>query len=108
MIKVRAIGNSITHTCKTKNLFNEVKVIIQDTKNSNFDSYSGLWDVIKFKIKDFAIRYGKKNKKINLEEKQKLLKIIEDIKTFQILLRTTGLGKSSSMLRLNSIVYNRH
>ena len=25
----------------------EVKVIIQDTSNSKFDSYSGLWDVIK-------------------------------------------------------------
>ena len=37
----------------------EVKTIINDTNNSSFDSYSGLSDVIKFKIKDYAIRYGK-------------------------------------------------
>ena len=41
---------------------NEVKEIIDETLNSSFDSYPGLWDVIKFKIKDFAIRYGKKRK----------------------------------------------
>ena len=51
----------------------EVKTIINDTHNSNFDSYSGLPDVIKFKIKDYAIRYGKTKSKRNTEEKDKLL-----------------------------------
>ena len=66
---------------RDEDFVNEVKVIIDDTINSNFDSYAGLWDVIKIKIKDFAIRYGKKKKKENQEEKQKLLKVIEDIKS---------------------------
>ena len=57
----------------------EVKTIINDTHSSSFDSYSGLWDVIKFKIKDYAIRYGKTKKKRNTEEKEKLLKYIATV-----------------------------
>ena len=59
----------------------EVKTIINDTHNSSFDSYSGLWDVIKFKIKDYAIRYDKTKKKRNTEEKEKLLKYIATVKS---------------------------
>ena len=39
-----------------------------------------MWDVIKFKIKDYAIRYGKTKKKRNTEEKEKLLKYIAKVK----------------------------
>ena len=39
--------------------------------NGSFDSYRGLWDTVKFKIKDHAIRYGKKRK-----SDSNLLKII--------------------------------
>ena len=54
--------------------------IINDTHNSSFDSYAGLWDVIKFEIKDYAIRYGKAKKKRNTEEKEQLLKYIAKVK----------------------------
>ena len=57
----------------------EVKTIINDTHNSSFDSYAGLWDVIKFKIKDYAIRYGKTKKKRNSEEKEQLIKYIAKV-----------------------------
>ena len=40
-----------------------VREIIRETESQSYDSYSGLWDVTKMKIKDFAIRYGKKVKK---------------------------------------------
>ena len=36
------------------NFEDDVKAIIKNTKNSSFDSYVGLWDVVKFKIKDYA------------------------------------------------------
>ena len=39
-----------------------------------------MWDVIKFKIKDYAIRYGKTKKKRYTEEKEKLLKYIATVK----------------------------
>ena len=43
---------------------NDIRAIINDTVNGSFDSYRGLWDTVKFKIKDHAIRYGKKKKVI--------------------------------------------
>ena len=47
-----------------------VRDIIHETTSSSFDSHGGLWDVIKMKIKDFAIRYGKNRKKVKNDEKR--------------------------------------
>ena len=65
-----------------------------------------MWDVIKFKIKDFAIRYGEKIKKINLEEKQQLLKIIEDIKNVPNFIEDDRIRKElfDAEAKLNSII----
>lgn len=65
---------------ENENFVNEVRNIINATINSDHDSKSGLWDVIKFKIKDFAIRFGKKEKEKKDTERKKLIKEIEDIK----------------------------
>lgn len=52
-----------------------VKSTIESTLDQDFDSWGGVWDVIKFKIKDSAIRFGKKRKnerqlaKLDLENK---------------------------------------
>ena len=53
-----------------ENFVSEVREIIDNTINSDYDSYSGLWDVIKFKIKDHAIRFGKIEKKNKQEKKR--------------------------------------
>ena len=45
--------------------------------NSSYDSYAGLWDVMKSKIKDYAIRYGKNKNKKYIAEKEKVMKKIE-------------------------------
>ena len=58
----------------------QVKHIIDDVQQNSFDSYTGLWDVIKFQIKDYAIRYGKIKEKIIAQEKVKLLRDIEKVK----------------------------
>ena len=58
----------------------EAKDIISSTSSESFDSYRGLWDVIKFKIKDCAIRLGSKLKRKRNQEKESLLKEIERIK----------------------------
>ena len=58
----------------------EVRDIIHETHSSSFDSYRGLWDTIKFKIKDCAIRFGKKIRKYKLAEKHLLLNKIETIR----------------------------
>ena len=62
--------------------------------------------MIKFKIKDFAIRYRKKKKKINLEEKQKLLKIIEYIKNVPNFIEDDRIRKElfDAEAQLNSII----
>ena len=71
------LNNShLTH----ENFINEVRDIIHVTSSQSYDSYNGLWDVIKMKIKDFAIRYGKKLKKDSEREKKDLEKEIETIK----------------------------
>ena len=61
-------------------MVNEIRQTITDTCNQNFDSHGGLWDVIKFKIKDLSIRHGKKQKKEKSFVKEFLLKRIENIK----------------------------
>ena len=63
-----------------ENFRNEVRDIINETASQSYDSYNGLWDVIKMKIKDFAIRYGKKLKKDSEREKKDLENKIETIK----------------------------
>ena len=61
----------------------KVNLIINETVNSSYDSYAGLWDVMKFKIKDYAIRYGKNKKKKYIAENEKVMKKIEEIKKIE-------------------------
>ena len=61
----------------------KVNLIINETVNSSYDSYAGLWDVMKFKIKDYAIRYGKNKQKKYTAEKEKVMKKIEEIKKIE-------------------------
>ena len=58
----------------------EVKSIINETVAGSFDSYNGLWDTIKFRVKDYAIYFGKKTKKHKLAEKQFVVDKINNIK----------------------------
>ena len=39
----------------------KIRTIICDILSSSSDSFSGVWDTIKFRIKDYAIYLGKKN-----------------------------------------------
>ena len=55
-------------------LKNDIRAIINGTVNGSFDSYRELWDTVKFKIKDHAIRYGKKRKSDSNLLKNNLLK----------------------------------
>lgn len=57
------------------------KNIINETINDNFDSWGGLWDVIKFKVKDFGIRYGKENKKKKCQQKIELDSKIKQLRS---------------------------
>ena len=50
------------------------------TKNESFDSYRGMWDVLKFKVKDYLSRYGARKKKEQNREKNKLEGEISKIK----------------------------
>ena len=43
---------------------NATNNIVNESINSSFDSYRGLWDTIKFKIKSHAIRHGKVRNKL--------------------------------------------
>ena len=57
-----------------------VENIINETLAHSFDSWGGLWDVVKFKVKDYSIRTGKKIKKEQNENKLLLLQRISEIK----------------------------
>ena len=70
---------------------NGVSDIIQDTSSRSYDSYRGLWDTIKFKIKDFAIRYGSKKKREKGQEKESLIKEIENLKKDNDLMKKDNL-----------------
>ena len=61
----------------------KVNLIINETVNSSYDSYAGLWDVMKFKIKNYAIRYGKNKKKKYIGEKEKVMIKIEEIEKIE-------------------------
>ena len=65
-----------------------------------------MWDVIKFKIKDYAIRYGKTKKKRNTEEKEKLLKYIATVKNTANLMTDDRLRNEffEAEVKLNSIL----
>ena len=58
----------------------QIKQIIRETHGSSYDSYRGLWDVIKFKTKNFSSRYGAKKKKEKNFEKNRLEGEISTIK----------------------------
>ena len=58
----------------------EVRTIICDILSSSYDSFSGVWDTIKFRIKDYAIYFGKKTKKCKMVEKKLLTEMIENIR----------------------------
>ena len=59
---------------------NEVRNVIHECQTGSFDSYRGLWDTIKFRVKDSAIRFGKKRRKYKLAEKCLIAKKIKEIK----------------------------
>ena len=79
-VKLSLKGNKIAHGKGYWKLNNslleipeycrEIESIIRDTLNDDFDSWGGVWDVIKFKIKDHSIRVGKtrKNNRRNLKK----------------------------------------
>ena len=58
----------------------EVRTIICDILSYSYDSFSGVWDTIKFRIKDYAIYFGKKTKKCKMVEKKRLTEMIESIR----------------------------
>ena len=57
-----------------------VKNLIRNICNASYDSYSGLWDSIKFQVKDFSIRYGSKRKKERTKRRESIEREINDIK----------------------------
>ena len=89
-----------------QNFIKEVKKIIHKTKEDSFDSYRGLWDVIKIKIKQFGMTFGKKKKKETTVKKEKLKKDIEDCKNDPNLTNCTILQKKlfEAELDLNHII----
>ena len=58
----------------------EVKNLIRDICNDSYDSYSGLWDTIKFQVKDYSIRYGSKRKKERNMRRESIEREIKNIK----------------------------
>ncbi len=109
-------GSTISHgrgywKLNNSHLLNEtfvsnVRNIIQETVTNSYDSYSGLWDVTKMKIKDYAIRYGKNVKKERNEEKKKLQNEIENIKKLPDFMDKDIMRKKyfDSEAKLNSII----
>ena len=71
-----------------------VRNIISNTASEAYDSYNGLWDVIKFKIKDYAIKFGVKAKKARQNDKDSLQAEINHI-------------KGEPNFRDNEILYNK-
>ena len=88
------------------NFVEGVREIIRGTSDENFDSFRGLWDVIKFKIKDLAIRYGKDKKKKTSREKENLKKEIDRIKNIDDFIKKDDLRKEmfEAEARLNDII----
>lgn len=82
------LNNSHLHD---QEFINGVKDIIAVTSNESYDSYRGLFDVIKFKVKDFAIRYGAKKKRNRGRERDILQKEIEKLKKDNDLMKKDNL-----------------
>ena len=82
-------GNPISHGrgywkfnnshLQSEEFTSNAKDIIAETLSGSFDSFNGVWDTIKFRIKDYAIYFGKKTKKHKLAEKQLLMDKIKSI-----------------------------
>ena len=74
--------------------------------NGSFDSYRGMWDTVKFKIKDHAIRYGKKRKSDSNLIKNYLLKDIDRVKSIPNFMNNSNLRKQlfDSEIKLNKIL----
>ena len=85
---------------------NEIRNIIQDTANSSYDSYNGLWDTIKFKIKDFAIKFGAKLKRERNQDKKSLQLEISRIQNSENFMTDDAVRKKlfESEERLNKII----
>ena len=66
---------------KSEEFTQEVRNIITTTANDDFDSFGGLWDTIKYKIKDYAIYFGKKTTKARNLEKIRLQENISRLTT---------------------------
>ena len=84
----------------------DTRAIVSDTVNSSFDSYRGLWDTIKFKIKDHAIRYGKKRKKESDSLKRNVQQDIERVKSTPNFMTDSNLRKQlfDNEIKLNRII----
>ena len=66
---------------------------ITDTLNSSFDSYRGLWDTIKYTIKDRAIMFGKNRKKENRMLKSEVQAAIYGAKSIPNFINDSNLRK---------------
>ena len=84
----------------------KVNLIINETVNFSNDSYAGLGDVMKFKIKDYAIRYGKNKNKKYIAEKEKVMKKIEEIKKIENFIEDDRMRKElfEAEVNLNKII----
>ena len=90
-VSLKIKGNDIQHGkgywnlnnshLKSEGFTQEVRSIINKTVNDSFDSYGGLWDTIKYKIKDYAIYFGKKTKRARNLEKAQLEEKISRLQT---------------------------
>ena len=65
----------------SENFCSDVKQTIESTLEQDFNSWGGVWDTIKFKIKDVAIKYGKKRKSEFLESKRRLETRISELES---------------------------
>ena len=54
---------------------------INQSTSENFDSYGGLWDVIKIEIKDYSIRYSKELAQSRRDSKTALQSRIDELKS---------------------------
>ena len=72
------LNNSLLHR---PDFCEGVEHIINQSTSDNFDSYGGLWDVIKMKIKDYSIRYSKELAQSRRDSKTALQSRIDELKS---------------------------
>ena len=84
----------------------DIKNLIHETVNSSFDSYRGLWDTVKFKVKNYAIGYGSNKKRAMNSDKLSINKEIERIKSIHNFMNDNKLRKQlfDSEVKLNCII----